>query len=210
MIAFVRGRVADRRPDGREAVAFTIDVGGIGYRVLVPSGLAARLPSVGSDAEVHTAMVVREDSMTLYGFPSPAARELFDALLMCSGIGPKLALAALSAHSPDSLRRAIVDGDVDALTLVPGIGRKSAQRLVLELRDRLGGTDAEIDGLTGSSVTAAAAEVRLALMGLGYTNAEAHRGLEAAGADGQDVDALLRAALRALGGRPTVAVGEPS
>lgn len=202
MIARLHGRVVSRGASGsRDTAAVVVDVGGVGYLVLVPTGLAGRLASAGGDVELHTSLQVREDSMTLYGFPTADGRDLFEALLRASGVGPKLALAALSTLSADALRRALADGDVDALTAVPGIGRKSAQRLVLELRDQLGVpppgevVPAARPGDTGSPV----AQVRLALLELGYSPGEAQRAVEPLDPDG-DVGQLLRSALRALAG----------
>ncbi|MDP9022576.1 MAG: Holliday junction branch migration protein RuvA [Actinomycetota bacterium] len=200
MIAQLRGSVAARgsSPSG-DAAQVVVDVGGVGYLVVVPAGLAGRLPRPGGDVELHTSLQVREDSMTLYGFPTAEVRDLFEALLTASGVGPKLALAALSTLAPDALRRAVAGGDVDALTVVPGIGKKSAQRLVLELRDKLGsGEQADVVAVTAAGATPLG-EVRLALLELGYSAAEAHRAVEALHDDG-DVGELLRAALRSLAG----------
>ncbi|MBW3578319.1 MAG: Holliday junction branch migration protein RuvA [Actinobacteria bacterium] len=200
MIAQLRGSVSARgsSPSG-DAAQVVVDVGGVGYLVVVPAGLAGRLPGPGGDVELHTSLQVREDSMTLYGFPTAEARDLFEALLTASGVGPKLALAALSTLAPDALRRAVGGGDVDALMVVPGIGRKSAQRLVLELRDKLGpGGQADVVTVAAAGATALG-EVRLALLELGYSAAEAQRAVEPLLDDG-DVGELLRAALRSLAG----------
>lgn len=197
MIAHLRGQLAACR-QMRDATVVVIDVHGVGYHVLVPSGLAQRLPSIKSPVELHTSLQVREDSLTLYGFAAADARDLFELLLGASGVGPKLALAALSTHSPEGLLRALADADLDALALIPGVGRKLAERLVLELRDKVGGIlPSPLTGpLQGQS---AIGEVRLALLELGYTSVEAQRALD--GLDptvGDDVAELLREALRAL------------
>ena len=202
MISHLRGRIVAKGPGGgpeRDVAAVVVDVGGVGYRVLVPAPTIARLPAVGTVGELHTSLQVREDAMTLYGFAAPEARDLFESLLTASGVGPKLALAALSTHQTDALRRAIVDGDVDVLTVIPGVGRKSAQRLVLELRDRLAAAAAADDGAGTPRISGAIAEVRLALLGLGYTASEVQRGLEGLDPD-LEADALLRDALRTLSG----------
>src|SRR5580658_5452876 len=132
MIAHVRGTVAAVAPDGA-----VIEVGGVGMRVqCTPGTLAALRP--GEQAQVATSLVVREDSLTLYGFLSDDERNVFELLQTASGVGPRLALAMLAVHAPDALRRAVTAEDLDALIMVPGIGRKGAERIVLELRDRLG------------------------------------------------------------------------
>ncbi len=194
MIAHLRGQLATRR-QMRDAAAVVVDVHGVGYHVLVPNGLVDRLPAVKEPVELHTSLQVREDSLTLYGFAAAEARDLFELLLGASGVGPKLALAALSSHSPEGLLRALADADLDALTLIPGVGRKLAERLVLELRDKVGGV--QLAGpLPGQSTIG---EVRLALLELGYTSAEAQRALDGLDATpGDDAAELLRGALRAL------------
>ncbi|HEX2026641.1 MAG TPA: Holliday junction branch migration protein RuvA [Nitriliruptorales bacterium] len=200
MIARLRGRVVSRRTSGnRDTAAVVVDVGGVGYLVLVPAGLTGRLTAGADEVELHTSLQVREDSMALYGFPTADGRDLFETLLRASGVGPKLALAALSTLSADALRRALADGDVDALTAVPGIGRKSAQRLVLELKDQLGPPAGDEVATTASVVAGGSpvAEVRLALLELGYSPGEAQRAVDPLDPDG-DVGQLLRSALRAL------------
>ena len=131
MIASVSGRVAAVSPDGA-----VVEVGGIGLAVQCTPGTIARL-QVGETARLATSLIVREDSLTLYGFADDDERSLFEMLLTASGVGPKLAQAMLAVHSPDALRRALADEDVKALTRVPGIGQKGAQRIILELRDRV-------------------------------------------------------------------------
>jgi holliday junction DNA helicase RuvA len=199
MIAHVRGRVAHR---GSGTVV--VDVAGVGYLVHV-TGTSA-IPARGEPVELHTSLQVREDSMTLYGFADRGALELFELLLSSSGVGPKLALAALGTHRPEVLRAAIAGGDLATLTTVPGVGKKVAERLVLELKDKVGG-GFEVTG-TGEVARAAAAsddhdrELRDALLGLGYTSGEVQEALaalHAAGATGDTAD-LLRLALRELSG----------
>jgi holliday junction DNA helicase RuvA len=195
MIASLRGRMVEALPDGA-----VIEVGGVGYRVFLTPKALAGLPRDG-EVLVHTVTYVREDTLALYGFVTVDERRAFEQLLTATGVGPKLALAVLSVHSPDALRRAVSAGDADALTLVPGVGRKGAARLVLELRGRLGGGDGEPEPPVEVAGRPAYAEVREALGALGYGPAEIKAALAAlppeAGA--QDTEELLRLALRGLG-----------
>ncbi len=197
MIAQLRGRLVAREVgDGHATVV--VDVNGVGYLVHVPAGVV--LPERGAEVTLHTSLQVREDAMTLYGFPSQDARDLFEALLGASGVGPRIALAALSTHPPSAIVRAIVEEDHDALVLVPGVGKKLAQRLVLELRDKVGAVPAtSTDGprATDATGTDPRDEVRLALVELGYSAAEAHRTVSSLEGDGDAAD-LLRTALRSL------------
>ena len=195
MIAHVRGRVAHRSSD-----AVVVDVNGVGYLVHVAA--LDHVPPRGEVVELHTSLQVREDSMTLYGFADRTALELFDLLLTSSGVGPKLALAALRTHRSDVLRAAIATGDVATLTAVPGIGKKSADRLVLELRDKVGaGFDVAPDGVVVDGHAAPSTplgEVRDALASLGYSAAEVQAAVADLDPDGS-VNDLLRRALRSLG-----------
>ena len=193
MIASLRGRVAAA---GLGDVV--LDVSGVGYRVLVPPGTTVGV--IGSTATLHTSLVVREDSLTLYGFPEPADRALFETLLTVTGVGPKIALAAIGTLGADGLRRAVLDEDVAALTLVPGVGRKGAQRMILELRERLGGTAGTLPGAPSGGPLDARAEVREALASLGYAASEVGKVLEGLPADPDaSAEELLRSALRGLG-----------
>lgn len=198
MIALLRGRLVSRRSTG-DAIELVVETGGVGYRVTVPAGLAGRIVPDGDEVEVHTSMQVREDAMDLYGFPSVDTRDLFELLITVSGVGPKLGQAILGTLAPESVRRAVGDGDVDALTVVPGIGKKSAQRLVLELKDKLATltTDVDLSVVGGDTSSSNLGEVRLALLELGYSNAEAQRAVERLEDDG-DVSEMLRTALRSL------------
>jgi Holliday junction DNA helicase RuvA len=171
-----------------------IDVGGIGYRVAMTPRAIAALAGRGRDSVVHTHLHVREDSMSLYGFETADERDLFRLLLGASGVGPKLALAILGTLAPAELQRAVLAEDSGALTAVPGIGRKSAQRLILELRSRFEMPDVSPDPSTPLS------EVREALEGLGYQPAEVREALSGLADDGRAVEQLLRAALQKLGG----------
>jgi Holliday junction DNA helicase RuvA len=187
MIAFLEGEVVEKGA-GRVVLA----VGGIGYELVAPTSTVSGLPAVGRSTVVHTRLVVRDDQMVLYGFSSPDERQLFDLLTGVTGVGPKVALAFLSTLQPDALRRAVVMGDVGALTVVPGVGKKVAQRVVLDLRDKLGGGEGEL--LTGPM-----SEVREALVSLGLSPQEASEALQGIEADGRPVEDLLREALQRVG-----------
>ena len=200
MIASVTGREAALAPDGA-----VIEMGGVGLSVQCAPGTLARL-RVGDIARLATSLVVREDSLTLYGFVDDDERSLFDLLQTASGVGPKLAQAALAVLSPVEIRRAVATEDFPTLTRVPGIGKKGAERLVLELRDRIGAVDTgELLAVAGPPDDAPWREqVRQALVGLGWSAREAEQGVTAVAADGErgtDVAALLKAAIRVLGRR---------
>lgn len=187
MIAFLEGDLLEKAV-GRVVIA----VYGVGYEVSVPTSLLAALPPVGKTARIHTRMVVREDAITLYGFASPDERALFDLLTGVTGVGPKVALSFLSAMQPDAIRTAIVAGDAAALTIVPGVGKKVAQRVVLDLRDRLGGEGELV-------AEGPLADVREALLSLGLTPAEAVEAMHGIDVDGREVEDLLREALQKVG-----------
>jgi holliday junction DNA helicase RuvA len=196
MIATLRGRVA-----AHHLGSVVLDVAGVGYRVHVsPGGVPGGL---GDEIVLHTHLAVREDAMTLYGFADAGARDLFETLLGVSGVGPKVALAALGTLGADGLRRAVFGEDVAALTVIPGVGKKGAQRMILELRGKLGAPDDGVPGATtnGSAGTPGArAEVREALAALGYAAAEVQAALDTLPADAEPAaEELLRQALRALG-----------
>jgi holliday junction DNA helicase RuvA len=187
VIAFLDGTLAERSAD-----RVVVDVGGVGYEVAVPVSTAARLPAIGRRVRVFTRMHVRDDAMLLFGFASPDERTLFDLLITVNGIGPKVALAFLSALAPDALRRAVTSGDVAALTVVPGVGKKVAQRVVLDLKDKLAG---DVVVLEGPLV-----DVREALLALGLSSQEASDAVRALASDGdRPVEDLLREALRHVG-----------
>jgi Holliday junction DNA helicase RuvA len=204
MIGSLRGVLLDRAARADQAGEVLIEAGGVGYRVVVPGSALGRLGDPGSPVFVHVHTHVREDALILYGFPTRDERRCFEALIGAHGVGPAVALALLSAHSPMALRRAVAGDDVEALMLVPGIGRKTAARLVLELKARL---DLELDepdlNLVGAhghrGPDAARGEVRAALAGLGYGQDEVRDALADLPADG-GVEDLLRAALKQLAG----------
>lgn len=143
MIGSLRGIILDRAARPGQAGEVLLEVGGVGYRVLVPGGALTRIGAPGSPAFVHVHTHVREDALVLYGFPTLDERVCFEALIGAHGVGPAVALALLSVHSPLALQRAVLAEDTDALMLVPGIGKKTATRLIIELKTRL---DVELDG----------------------------------------------------------------
>jgi len=205
MIAHLRGTVAGVAPDGA-----VIEVGGVGMRVQCTPGTLATLRP-GEAAQVATSLVVREDSLTLYGFCSDDERNVFELLQTASGVGPRLALAMLAVHTPDALRRAVSTEDLGTLTMVPGIGRKGAQRIVLEMKDRLGPPgDARDDGRPFRAAQRASSwrdQVQSGLVNLGWPARDADQAIAAledegviGGTDGEAVDVAtaLRAALRKL------------
>ncbi|MFJ7178841.1 Holliday junction branch migration protein RuvA [Streptomyces massasporeus] len=198
MIAFVSGTVAALAPN-----AAVIEVGGVGMALqCTPNTLSAL--RMGRPAKLHTSLVVREDSLTLYGFADDDERQVFELLQTASGVGPRLAQAMLAVHSPDALRRAVATADEKALTAVPGIGKKGAQKLLLELKDRLGapvGAPA-VGAPAGSSGWRD--QLHAALIGLGYATREADEAVtavapQAEAAEGTpQVGQLLKAALQTL------------
>ncbi|UNO39014.1 Holliday junction branch migration protein RuvA [Streptomyces sp. MST-110588] len=202
MIAFVSGPVAALAPD-----TAVVEVGGIGMAVQCTPGTLSKL-RVGEPAKLATSLVVREDSLTLYGFADQDERQTFELLQTASGVGPRLAQAMLAVHSPDTLRLAVANGDDKTLMAVPGIGKKGAQKLLLELKDRLGAPVGNATAGVGSAVTAGwRDQLHAALIGLGYATREAEEALaavapqaEAAVAEGgrPQVPQLLKAALQTL------------
>lgn len=188
MIGRLRGVVAAKIAD-----RVLIDVNGVGYEIAVPPRALVELPGVGEEAVVHTHLHVREDALSLFGFAEEDQRELFRVLLGVSGVGPKVALAILGTMTPDDLRRAVLTEDAAALTAVPGIGKRSAQKLLLELRPKLELPDAEL-----APSSSPLAEVRSALEGLGYQSEEI-RAAMAELPDTDEVESLLRHALQELG-----------
>jgi holliday junction DNA helicase RuvA len=203
MIGSLRGDLLERTPDGE----LLVEVGGLGYRVHAGPATAALLGDIGSEVRVWTHHHVREDAQVLYGFATRDERVTFEALISAHGVGPALALAILSVHEPLALRRVLADDDVSALCLVPGVGKKTAARLLVELKSRLelpvGDVGAAV-AAAGSSSTSGApsagsirSDVRDALFALGYTPdevAEATRDLPA----GDDVSTLVSEALRRM------------
>ena len=189
MIGSLRGILLDRSPSGE----VTVEVGGVGYRAVVAPRTLADLGELGGPVFLYTHLHVREDAMVLYGFATREERVCFEALVGAHGAGPALALAILSVHTPSALRRALFDDDVAALTLVPGVGKKTAARLLLDLKARLEVPDLEVLPAGGS----VRADLGAALAGLGYQPDEVREVLRELPDEG-DVDVLLRDALKLL------------
>jgi Holliday junction DNA helicase RuvA len=200
LIAYVSGRVAALALD-----AAVVEVGGVGLAVQCTPATLARLRP-GEPAHLATSLVVREDSLTLYGFAADDERTVFELLQTASGVGPRLAQAMLAVHGPDDLRRAVATEDLAALTQVPGIGKKGAQRIVLELKDRLGGPIGNAAPVAGRASAAPAwrDQVHSALINLGWSTREAEDAVAVVapdvngGVETADVASLLRSALKVL------------
>jgi Holliday junction DNA helicase RuvA len=191
MIATVRGKLQAREND-----SIVVNVGGIGLRVRVSSRALANVGAPGGEVELFTHLRVREDELTLYGFTSQDELRLFETLLTVSGIGPKMALGVLSAAPSETLRLAIAQGNVDVLTGIPGIGRKTAQRLVLELKSKV-----DVSGLGEvGELTAADQDVINALVNLGFSAADAARAAQSVPSGTKSVEERIRIALQNLGG----------
>lgn len=193
MISELRGKLLRRSPAG-----VVIDVGGVGYTMLVPMSTFKELGDEGSDVQIFTHMHVREDALDLFGFLTTAERSIFRELISISGIGPKLALAVLSGLSPQVFHRAVIDEDMALLTSVSGIGKKTAQRMIVELKERLSGLDvSSIGGGTGEAeVTGDAVS---ALVSLGMNRATAREAVLRAQSESDcdlSVEELVRRALR--------------
>jgi len=203
MITSLRGVVLSAGLDSA-----VIEVGGVGLLLHTTPATAASLRP-GAEVVLATTLIVREESLTLYGFADADERAVFDLVLTVSGVGPRIALAMLAVHTPDGLRGAVSGGDLAALTKVPGIGKKGAERIVLELRDKIGVPTSGAAASATSRATAdeSTAQVRDALVGLGWSAKQADEAVEAVrptvirteASDGANVAALLRAALRELG-----------
>ena len=204
MIAFVSGKVAEVT-----LTSAVLEVGGVGLELHCTPGTLATL-RVGEPANLPTSMIVREESLTLFGFLDDDEKSVFGLLLTASGVGPKLAQAMLAVHSPDELRRAVTTEDVKTLTVVPGIGHKGAQRIILELKDRIGAPTGALRGRPPEARSADAAwrsQVHAGLVGLGWSTKEADNAVDAVASEADDargagaepqVAALLRSALRTL------------
>jgi holliday junction DNA helicase RuvA len=196
MIASVRGLVAALAPDGA-----VVEVGGVGLAVQCTPGTLAGL-RIGAEARLATSLVVREDSLTLYGFADDDEKHLFELLQTASGVGPRLAQAVLAVLTPDAVRKALSNADLVTLTRVPGIGKKGAERLILELRDRIGPVPVSIDPAVrpGTNWTE---QVRQALVGLGWTASQADQAVASVAESVEDpappVPVLLKQAIRLLG-----------
>ena len=190
MIGFLTGSVAGRTPEG-----CFLDVNGVGYRLACSATTLRALPASGGSFRLWTYLHVREDALTLFGFSSESEQRTFEALLSVAGVGPKVALAVCSVLAPDALRRALVTDDVDAIAGVPGIGKKTAQRIVLELKEKLALPDLEVADITTDSLRLA----RSALENLGYSPGEVRAALaEVAPAPASPVEDVVKDALKVL------------
>jgi holliday junction DNA helicase RuvA len=199
MIAFVRGTVADVSLD-----SVVVEVAGVGLQLHCTPGTIATL-KIGTPTRLPTSMVVREDSLTLFGFLDDDEKSMFELVQTASGVGPKLAQAMLAVLRPDELRAAVAAEDVTSLTRVPGVGRKGAQRIILELKDRIGAAGVPATGRPTRPVPGPddwRTQVHAGLVGLGWSTREADQAVETVAPDADpatpDVPALLRAALRSL------------
>ncbi|HWB69763.1 MAG TPA: Holliday junction branch migration protein RuvA [Solirubrobacterales bacterium] len=191
MIAAVRGEVMVRRSDH-----VVIDAGGVGYRLAVSAETLKAVPATGRDAFLHTELISREDSLALYGFASEEERDLFKELISVSGVGPKVAIAALSGGAARELLRAIASGDAKRFQAVPGIGKRTSERIIVELREKVMGALEEEVAVAAEGGDARAL-ARDGLVNLGYVPVEAERLLD--GLEGDDVEQLLSDALRKAG-----------
>lgn len=190
MIGFLTGTVASRLPDG-----CFLEVGGVGYRLACSATTLRSLPAEGAETRLWTHLHVREDALALFGFATESEQMMFEGLLSVSGVGPKVALQVCSALSPDSFRRALVTGDVGSLSSVPGIGKKTAQRILLDLKDKLDLPDLEVVGTRPDAFS----QARSALENLGYSPGEVRVALSEVGEDDTaDVERLVKAALRVM------------
>lgn len=199
MIALIHGKLIAKDIDALEVMTS----GGVGYELTIPLGVYETLPRVGEDLTLHTSLVVKEDSWQLFGFTSVFEKRLFEKLLTANGVGPSLAIGMLSALSATRLIRAIREKDIPTLQSVPRVGRKKAERLILDLADKLDGIG-EAGGTSAPPASAAADDAMRALVSLGYSSADAERGVRAAldaGAPSKAAAELIRAALAKLGGR---------
>lgn len=200
MISYIKGELVELTEN-----AIVLDHDGMGFLIMMPASILAKLPAIGSELKVHTYLYVKEDALDLYGFLTKDDLKVFRLLITVSGIGPKGALAILSAMSPDDLRFAVLAGDSKTISKAPGIGSKTAQKLIIELKDKLkiedvldGGADGGYEPQSDMGDTAAA-EAVMALTALGYSSADATRAVRQVdgGAD-MDSEALLKAALKKL------------
>jgi holliday junction DNA helicase RuvA len=193
VIARIEGTLVELLPDGA-----VVMVGGIGYRVYMPSSAIADLPPKGAPVSLQTHLHVREDLLTLYAFTGAEQRDLFTVLLGVAGIGPKGALAVLSLYTPAAFRSAVATEDLDALTLIPGVGRKTAARMILELREKLALPELEVVPGGDGAVAPVLVEVKGALLSLGYSPQEVRGAIGSLGEPDAPVEALLKRALKEL------------
>jgi holliday junction DNA helicase RuvA len=191
MIGSVRGRIASKTPP-----QLTVDVGGLGYELEAPMSTFFHLPAVGEEVRLLTHLVVREDAHVLYAFATEDERRLFRSLIKVSGVGPKIALALLSGISVAGFAECVQREDISALTRVPGVGRKTAERLIVEMRDRLAAPQVSTAATTAAAGASPETEAFGALVALGYRAAEATRLLKAVGPGTHSTEELIRRALQ--------------
>ena len=199
MIGQVVGKLVAKDLDSLEVMT----AGGVGYELTIPLSVYETLPRAGETVTLHTSLVVQEDSWQFFGFVSVFEKRLFEKLLTANGVGPSLAIGMLSALSASRLIKAIREKDIPTLQSVPRVGRKKAERLILDLGDKLDGLG-ETTGTAAAPASAAADDAMRALISLGYSSADADRGIRAAldsGAGGKSAAELVRAGLAKLGGR---------
>ncbi len=199
MISYIKGNLADIMPD-----SIVIDVSGIGWQVYVPTQVSDRLPAIGQPVKIYTWLQVREDAMTLFGFLTKDELRIFKLLIGVSGVGPKNALAVLSVMTTDDLRFAILGDDAKAIAKTPGVGTKTAQRLILELKDKISLEDAFEQKLahvqeTQTDGSGVKAEAVMALTALGYSSSEAFKALDGIEiTKDMEVETLLKQALKKM------------
>ena len=195
----VIGRIGGQLVEVSEQTVL-VDVAGVGYEVDVPTQTLAALPRAGGEIVLHTHFIVRDDAQQLYGFDTRGERDLFRALLRITGVGPRLALSVISSIDIGDLALAAAEGDVSRLVKVKGVGRRTAERMLLELKDRLAGLDIAAPGRLRAAAAGPLAEAERALVALGYKPAEAARAIAAVDGDGLATEQLVHAALKAFAG----------
>jgi len=195
MIAFLTGTLVERT-----TTHAVLDVAGVGYRIAMPTGSLATLPAQGDAVTIYTHLHVREDELSLFGFENPAERALFEKLITVSGVGPKVALAALSSFSPQVLAQAITSEDLALIGSIPGVGKKTAQRMVLDLKDKLVAGSATSGFAVDAVGRDANADARDALLSMGFSAAEIASAIKGFEGTSGDTSGLLKFALKRLGG----------
>ncbi len=200
MISYIRGELVDIQED-----KIIVDVGGVGYGIYMPRQAITRLPAAGREVKIHTYLNVREDAMQLFGFLSKDDLEVFKLVIGVSGIGPKGGLSILSGMSPDELRFAVISNDTKAISKTPGIGKKTAEKLIIELKDKLSMEDVLERGKDSleysqemSESVGVQAEAVQALVALGYGSTEALRAVKSVIADGMTVEEVLKLSLKQM------------
>ena len=192
MINYLEGLLVAKQPP-----KLIIAIGGIGYEVHVPLSILWDLPAIGHPVKIFSQFIVREDAHTLYGFKTPSDKELFNQLLKVNGIGPKVALAILSGLSVQECYRAVLAKDLNAFTAIPGIGKKTAERLLMELQDKMGALEVT-EGAAPMTLSLAHREAMEALLSLGYTSKEAQKAIGAVKEAGDSTEVLIKRALQGL------------